>query len=739
MTPMRSHTASQYLRNHLCARPPAGRGVLWKSLAWLGASLMGLCAGLACAEPYQAEELLALPDVQSYVSSGDGDVAWVERSHAVRTILVARAPAYRTQVLIRYEQDDGIPLRVIGFGSTDEVVYVRGRRGFNPAHAPISEPVQVLAVAEDKKPRQILGELPAGVAAIALSHDAKRLLLAQGGLVKAVNIEAGGAPETLFTVRGSVTSIVPSADGQRLAFVSDRSGYQRGKYAFAGVYHYTSERVTYLEPGLGVDQDLVWSPDSRSVAFIRFGYEPKTWRFSDHREGAPFDVMVVDANTGRGGAVFTSDPGYGSRFNGLSANGYSGLGGRNSLLWLADGQLVFPYEKTGWKHLYAIPATGGDLTQLTRGAFEVHAMAASLDRRTVHVLANSEGDLSRLGLYRLSLNAELQLERVSVGSEGTMPFTVKPLAGGGVVYEVAGSRLPERLLLAPVDKAPRQLSTEHDPSVVIPGRFPAPEIVEFKARDGLTIQMVLYRPAEVAAEGAHAAVVHSHGGPRGQARPVWRTDFSYRTVLPYLASQGYFVFSVNFRAGTGYGLDFREPESYGGRGAGDVYDFIDAAAFIKDNFAEVDPDRIAIYGHSYGGHNVTNALARSDAYVAGISSAGVGDWVTEMEKDFGEVLQFGIPERLKLEQRAFDSSAISKIDAWGNEPLLLLHGDNDRSAAMQQSLELYTALRRRGKTVEAVVFPGEAHQIKRYESRLRYLEAIDDFLGRHLGPPVVTR
>ncbi|MEM0953080.1 MAG: prolyl oligopeptidase family serine peptidase [Pseudomonadota bacterium] len=704
---------------------------------WAALAALTVAAPVSYADAFSAEELLALPQVEDYRSNVKGDVAWVERAAARTSIFVARAPSYRRELLHEYAVDDGVPVRLLGFGPKQDVIFLRGRHGFNPAFAAKPSAPAIYAVNERRTaPRALLDPLTVPLSAFAVSPDQKTLFLAQGGDVLSLPLSGRGNPELLFSARGSIRSLLPSPDGKRLAFISDRAGYERGKYAFAGVFELGATAIRYLEPGLGVDQDLTWAPDSQQVAFIRFGYEPKTWRFSDHREGAPFDVMVVDASTGRGGAVFTSAPGYGSRFNGFYSSGYSGLGGRNSLLWMANGLLVFPYEKTGWKQLYAVPASGGALQQLSTGRSEVKAAVISSDRRVIHYLSNTESDPDRLRLFALSLDTDLKPSPVSFAEPGAMPLNLQPLATGGVVYEFAGPQSLVRLVVAKDASSQQQLSSGPVPDDSIGQRLPAPEVVSFTARDGLRIPMVVYKPAAI--QGRHPVIVHSHGGPRSQVFPVWDTGFSYYLLLRYLASQGYYVFSVNFRSGTGYGLDFREPESYGGRGAGDVLDFIDAADFIKQHYEDIDPKRMAIYGHSYGGHNVTNALARSDAYAAGISSAGVGDWVTEMEKDFREVLQFNIPQRVELEQQAFDSSAISLIDQWGDEPLLLLHGDNDGSAAMQQSIELYQALRRRGKPVEAVVFPGEAHSIQRYESRLRYVEALDDFLQRYIGGAVAT-
>ena len=731
----------------------AARRLLTARPAWLNA-LSGVPAlGAACAvfwsmtvqgtaaqdpgaaQPFTAEELLSVPDIKGHVTHQAGHVAWAERAGPATRLFLARAPGYETRELASFPEDDGLPVRLVGFGPRGDVLYTRGRAGFNPAHAPFAAPPALYALREGKRgPKVLIEDLSEGFSAPTVSKDNASLYFARGGVVLALDLKSGSAAaKPLFSVRGRITALHESPDGRKLAFVTDRSGYERGKYAFVGVFDRATGAVAYMEPGLGIDQDPVWSPDSRRLAFIRFGYEPRTWRFSDHREGAPFDVMVADAGSGAGEAVFTSAPGYGSRFNGFFASGYSGLGGRGSLLWLADDRLLFPYERTGWKHLYAVAADGGPLEQITQGAFEVHAVALSEDRTTVYYLANTEDDPARLSAYELSLENGFQPVRIRTGAPGGMPLTLGALGREGIVYEHAGGNTPTALVVKPSPERFIGVSTGPGPDDPVTRRLPAPEVVAFEASDGLALQAVLYRPAEDWGEGRHPVLIHAHGGPRYQTRPVWDPGFGYRAALRYFASRGYYVLSVNFRSGTGYGLDFREPESYGGRGAGDVQDILDAADYLKRAVPAIDPARMAAYGHSYGGHIVTNALARSDVFAAGISSAGVGDWVVEMETDFGEALQFNIPQRLALEQLAHDSSAISRIDDWGVEPLLLLHGDNDRSAAMTQPLELYHALRRRGVETVAVVFPGEDHGIQRHAARLRYMQAMETFLDRHIG------
>ncbi len=700
--------------------------------------LLCLCMGISGASaqtaapgPFAFEELLAIPAVRGVATAEDGTVAWIEQTRGIWNIFLAEAPQYEARQVTGYDTDDGAEIKLVGFvPGRSHLLFVRGKAGFNPAHLP-DPPVPmvfVLSLRDGDVKRLDLGESAFGDDLV-ISPDGNRLFVPKGGAVWSYALSGEAAPLRLFATRGALGDLLLSPDGTKLAFTSDRSGYDRGKYAFVGVFDLNTRRLVYMTPGVGIDQSPVWSPGSDKIAFIRFGYEPRTWRFSNHREGAPFSVVVADALSGLGHPVWTSDVGYGARFNGFRASGYSGLGGEGNLLWMADDTLVFPYEKTGWKLLYGVSTSGGDARLLTPGDFEIDGAVQSPDRQSIIYWANSESEPHRLGLYRMALRNGLKPRRVAAGEPG-MRSKAQFVKNGAMLYVHASAPVPERLMIRTEKNDEIQLSTGPRPGDPITRKAGDAEVVIYDSFDGMKIPAVLWRPRKIG-KGC-PVVVHAHGGPRDKVYPVWNAFFGYPQILQYYRSRGCVVLSVNYRSGIGYGLDFREPERYGGRGADDARDFIAAAEYLKAHIPEIDPGRIVAFGHSYGGHIVTNALARSDVFALGVVSAGVGDWVVEMEKDFNEPLQFNIPQRLELERLAYESSAISKIEQWGREPVLFLHGDNDGSAAMQQTLELYLALQKRGKTVDAFIMPGEAHSIRLYRNQIGYLKKIDAFIEKTL-------
>ena len=187
----------------------------------------------------------------------------------------------------------------------------------------------------------------------------------------------------------------------------------------------------------------------------------------------------------------------------------------------------------------------------------------------------------------------------------------------------------------------------------------------------------------------------------------------------YLADEGYIVLSVNYRGGTGYGLDFREAKHFGPAGGSEVNDIRGALRYLK-TLPNVDPKRIGVWGGSYGGLMTALALSRaSDQVAVGVDYAGVHDW-SRLAGDLG-------PRADKASMdTAFQSSPMATIDKW-TSPVLLVHADDDRNVPFDQTVELVEALRPRGVEIEQLILPDEIHDLLRHDSWLRFFHAADEF------------
>jgi dipeptidyl aminopeptidase/acylaminoacyl peptidase len=279
------------------------------------------------------------------------------------------------------------------------------------------------------------------------------------------------------------------------------------------------------------------------------------------------------------------------------------------------------------------------------------------------------------------------------------------------------------------DGAARPLAPE-----TMPAEFPAaqlvePEAVTITATDGLSIPAQLFRPRDLRAGEKRPAVLFFHGGSRRQMLLGWHHMSYYHSTYAmnqYLASRGYLVLSVNYRSGTGYGLNFREALNYGATGASEFNDVLGAGLYMK-NRPDVDPNRIGVYGGSYGGYLTAHALARaSDLFAAGVDIHGVHDWNVGI-RTFIPSYNPG-PE---IERRNFDASPLAFVAGW-RSPVLLIHGDDDRNVSFAETVTLAEALRKQGVRFEQLVLPDEIHGFLRHESWLKVFGAAADFFDRYL-------
>jgi dipeptidyl aminopeptidase/acylaminoacyl peptidase len=187
-------------------------------------------------------------------------------------------------------------------------------------------------------------------------------------------------------------------------------------------------------------------------------------------------------------------------------------------------------------------------------------------------------------------------------------------------------------------------------------------------------------------------------------------------VNQWLTRQGYVVMSVNYRSGIGYGQSFRGAPNTGRRGNAEYKDVLAAGKYLQTR-ADVDPNRIGIWGLSYGGVLTAQALARnSGIFKVGVDLAGVHLWGDSIEPD----------------SVSFQSSAIAAIGTW-KSPVLLLHGDDDRNVAFAQTTGLVQLLRAHNVYHELIVFPDDVHDSLLYKRWIYTFDRTADFLNRYIG------
>jgi len=232
------------------------------------------------------------------------------------------------------------------------------------------------------------------------------------------------------------------------------------------------------------------------------------------------------------------------------------------------------------------------------------------------------------------------------------------------------------------------------------------------------------------------ALLFFHGGSRRQMllgfhhRGYYHNAYAMNQLL---AASGYVVLAVNYRSGIGYGLEFREAEGYGATGASEFNDVLGAGLYLQSR-PDVDPNRIGLWGGSYGGYLTALGLARaSDLFAAGVDLHGVHDWNVVINGFRPSYEPEDYPEFSRL---AYESSPMAFLDGW-RSPVLLIHGDDDRNVPFRETVDLVESLTRRGVEFEQLVFPDEVHGFLLHRNWVAAYEATRGFFDRKLaGRPV---
>jgi dipeptidyl aminopeptidase/acylaminoacyl peptidase len=517
----------------------------------------------------------------------------------------------------------------------------------------------------------------------------------------------------LLKARGDASSLRLSPDGSLLAFIS-----ARGDHSFCGLYDFGSKSVRWMSPSVDVDAEPVFSPDGKSIAFLREPSTREPFAFGPKRAGEPWSIRVADVATGQGRVVFQAEPGRGSVFSEVTAP--------NRILWTSTGHIVFPWERDGWKHLYSIASTGeGGPRLLTHGAFEVEHVALSPDGKEVIFSSNSD-DIDRRHLFRVAA-AGGPVNAITSG-KGIEWSPAISSDGKAIAYLRSDAKLPARAAIQVAFGSPRDL---------VPFEFPSDALVEpqpvvFSAADGMRIRGQLFVGGNGTSNGARKpAVIFFHGGSRRQMLLGWHYMSYYHNAYAlnqYLASRGYIVLSVNYRSGTGYGMEFREAVNYGATGASEFSDVLGAGLYLQSR-TDVDPARIGLWGGSYGGYLTALGLARaSNLFAAGVDIHGVHDWNVVI-RNF--VPTYNAEAQAGVAKLAFESSPLAHMKGW-RSPVLLIHGDDDRNVPFSESVALAEALRKQGVEFEQVVFPDEIHGFLRHARWVEAFRAAAGFLDRKL-------
>jgi dipeptidyl aminopeptidase/acylaminoacyl peptidase len=294
--------------------------------------------------------------------------------------------------------------------------------------------------------------------------------------------------------------------------------------------------------------------------------------------------------------------------------------------------------------------------------------------------------------------------------------------GSGFAYELNSVDAHEVYFRSIVTGKERRLT--RSPRAA-PASIPEPGLGRYAAEDGLSVPYWEYRPSGRAPRGTIVAV---HGGPEGQARPV------FDPLRGFLLSEGWRVVAPNVRGSTGYGRTYVHLDDVRRR-MDSVRDLRDLARHLFAT-GRAAPGRLGLYGGSYGGFMVLAAASTyPELWAAAVDIVGIANFVTFLENTgpWRRALREAEYGSLERDREFLESiSPVHRADRI-RAPLLVLHGRNDPRVPVGEAEQIAETLRGLGRPVELRVFDNEGHGIVRRENRLEAGVRIARFFERYLG------
>jgi dipeptidyl-peptidase-4 len=473
------------------------------------------------------------------------------------------------------------------------------------------------------------------------------------------------------------------------------------------VYHLKDNKTVRISAGDETDiyiPRVKWTHDPEVLSFVRMN------RLQNRME-------LIHANAGDGSAeVILSE----------AAETYVDIEYNDQFLYLEDGKhFLMTSERSGYKHIYLYQTDGTLKRQITRGKWEVSELLGADEKRgLIYFISTEESPLER-HLYVIDLkgNKKRKLSQKAgtyqINFSPTFDYYIQEYSSASQPLTISIHRAPSGELIQVLEKNQELLEATEQ------YQMGNKEFFTFRNDADTLLYGYMIKPADFNPAKEYPVLMYVYGGPGSQlVRDAWQGGRDY--WFHYLAQQGYIVACVDNLGTGGRGRNFKHI-TYGQMGKYEVQDQIAAARYLS-RLPFVNPERIGIWGWSYGGYMSSLALfIGNDVFKSAIAVAPVTNW-----RFYDTIYTERFLSTPQLNPEGYDAySPLSHVDKLkGN--LLLIHGTGDDNVHFQNSVMLQDALIASGKQFDSFFYPNRNHGIYGGNTRMHLFRLMSNFIENKL-------
>jgi dipeptidyl aminopeptidase/acylaminoacyl peptidase len=488
----------------------------------------------------------------------------------------------------------------------------------------------------------------------------------------------------------------------RLQHKRDRVGYLDHKRNHIWLISVKDKESRKLIHGQYDENDIEFSPDGKEIAFS----SNRTENADANRNTDIWAINIESCNIRKLSMDKRADSNPSWSHDGQSI---AYLGGANPVY--------------GTTFLWTVPTRGGKPVKIS----------ASIDRniRSKPLWSNNDQyiyfileDSGNLHLCHIPSSGG-KIERVISGERTVRNFILSP-NGKYIAFIMENFLSPPELYILNSEIGEFNVLTSLNKKLIAELKLSEPENIHYQSFDGEKIEGWVMKPLDFQSGKKYPMIVRAHGGPNSQ----YSTSFSHEFQL--LAAKGYVVLFTNPRGSSGYGEPFGRGiwADWGNKDLKDVLAGVDY--ILKQGY--VDPDRLGIYGWSYGGIMTNYAITRSNRFKAAISGASETDYFSCYGYDDLHLLweeELGLPwENRDIYWKISPIKDVEKVKT----STLFMCGQFDYRCPLPQTEEMYLRLKRLRIDTKLIIYPGESHGIRNPHFQLDRLKREINWFNKYLKP-----